>query len=109
MTLKFSDLKPGDKINYRYGNDNEWYPDIGIYVKSEGDKHWFKWNYMGFESLFLTDDGTIEIRYAKESEQSSEYYDLQTYSDEELIQELRNRGFSGTIKREIISSYTVTV
>jgi len=107
MTLKFSDLKPGDKINYRSNDSYEWCDDIGVYVRSENDRHWFKWHDFGYTELSLYANDVAEIRYAKESEESSEYCDLQTYSNQELIEELRKRGFKGTLSKTVTQNITL--
>lgn len=102
MTLKFSDLKPGDKINYRLVG-GEWYSDIGTYVKSEGDKYWFKWDVFGNKLLYLWDDDTIELQYDKTHQCSPE----SKFTEDELIEELRNRGFKGTLTKTFTQTITL--
>lgn len=104
MTLKFSDLKPGDKINYKSTNSYKWCDDVGTYVRSENGRHWFKWHDFGYAEMSIFENEVDEIRYAEES---SEYYNLQTYSDDELIEELRKRGFKGTLTKTVTQSITL--
>lgn len=97
MTLKFSDLKPGDKINYKSTINNKWCEDIGTYVRSENGRHWFKWHDHGYAELSIFEDEVSEIRYVEES----------AFSDKELIEELRKRGFNGTLTKTVTQSITL--
>lgn len=100
--VKFEDLKVGDKINYMAGwCENEWDTDVGTFVKQEGSKYWFNWE--KDPGLYFLDSAidNYTLRFAEN------YNRVFECSDEELIQELRNRGFTGTLEKKTVTSFNV--
>lgn len=100
--VKFEDLKVGDKINYMGGwVKDEWDTDIGTFVKQEGSKYWFNWvKDPGLYFLDTTNNQYI-LRFAEN------YNCVSDCSDDELIQELRIRGFNGTLTKTVTQSITL--
>lgn len=96
--IKLTHLKIGDKVKYTDKDINE--TDIGVLVRIEDKKYWFRWENES-EELYL---------YNYESTNYNlELIDSKAFSDEELIQELRNRGYSGSLNKTVTATVTVVV
>lgn len=97
--VKLTDLKIGDKVQYTDKDLEE--IDIGILTKIE-DKYenkyyWFKWENESTE-MYLRDTDNYELKLIDTPK---------VFTDEELIQELRNRGYYGNLTK--ITTITLVV
>jgi hypothetical protein len=96
--IKLTDLKVGDKVKYTDKDTNE--IDIGVLVRIEGEKYWFRWE---------NDSSELFLYHYESTNYNLELIASKAFTDEELIQELRHRGYSGSLNKTITTTVTVVV